>query len=249
MKSTQIFLTPNEGKKLIADALASLEFVQEAMQEHTVVVVMGTTNAYLANALLDRLGEKELDMRGFHRGITKPDSVTLKVPADKYDLVIEKGKVIPEKTIFDVVGSLTKDDIIFKGANAVHIASETAGVLIGHPAGGTVLACEQAAVGKRTTLIMPVGVEKRVEFPISDLASMVNDSFSAGLRLYPASGTPFTELDALSDLFDLDAELIAAGGICGAEGGCWFQCEGEDEDIDRLEKYTEELKALPAFEV
>ena len=237
MKNTQIFLTPNEGKQLIADALASLDFVQEAMREHTVVVVMGTTNAYLANALLSQLGEEEIDMKGFHRGITKPA------------LVIEKGKVIPEKTIFDVAGTLTKDDVIFKGANAVHISSETAGVLIGHPAGGTVLACEQAAVGKRTTFIMPVGVEKRVELPISDLASFVNDCDSEGLRLYPATGTPYTELDALTDLFDVDAELIAAGGICGAEGGCWFQCEGAGEDIDSLVEYVKELKELPAFEV
>ena len=249
MKNTQIFLTPNEGKQLIADALASLDFVQEAMREHTVVVVMGTTNAYLANALLSQLGEEEIDMKGFHRGITKPDSVGLKVQAQQYDLVIEKGKVIPEKTIFDVVPTLTKDDVIFKGANAVHISSETAGVLIGHPAGGTVLACEQAAVGKRTTFIMPVGVEKRVELPISDLASFVNDCDSEGLRLYPATGTPYTELDALTDLFDVDAELIAAGGICGAEGGCWFQCEGAGEDIDSLVEYVKELKELPAFEV
>ena len=47
----------------------------------------------------------------------------------------------------------------------------------------------------------------------------------------------------------MDAELIAAGGICGAEGGCWFQCEGADEDIDELEEYVKELKKLPAFEV
>ena len=249
MKNTQIFLTPNEGKQLIADALASLDFVQEAMREHTVVVVMGTTNAYLANALLSQIGEEEIDMKGFHRGITKPDSVGMKVPEQQYDLVIEKGKVIPEKTIFDVAGTLTKDDVIFKGANAVHISSETAGVLIGHPAGGTVMACEQAAVGKRTTFIMPVGVEKRVELPISDLASFVNDCDSEGLRLYPATGTPYTELDALTDLFDVDAELIAAGGICGAEGGCWFQCEGAGEDIDSLVEYVKELKELPAFEV
>ena len=249
MKNTQIFLTPNEGKQLIADALASLDFVQEAMREHTVVVVMGTTNAYLANALLSQLGEEEIDMKGFHRGITKPDSVGPKVQAQQYDLVIEKGKVVPEKTIFDVVPTLTRDDVIFKGANAVHISSETAGVLIGHPAGGTVMACEQAAVGKRTTFIMPVGVEKRVELPISDLASFVNDCDSEGLRLYPATGTPYTELDALTDLFDVDAELIAAGGICGAEGGCWFQCEGAGEDIDSLVEYVKELKELPAFEV
>ncbi|MBO6107524.1 MAG: hypothetical protein J6P32_08075 [Stomatobaculum sp.] len=107
MKSAQIFLTPNEGKKLIADALASLPMVEEALEEHTVVVVMGTTNAYLANALLESIGEKEIDMAPFHRGITKPASVPLKAEAGKYDLVISKGKVVPGKTIFDVVGELT----------------------------------------------------------------------------------------------------------------------------------------------
>ena len=83
MKSAQIFLTPNEGKKLIADALASLPMVEEALEEHTVVVVMGTTNAYLANALLESIGEKEIDMAPFHRGITKPASVPLKAEAGK----------------------------------------------------------------------------------------------------------------------------------------------------------------------
>ena len=249
MKSAQIFLTPNEGKKLIADGLASLPMVEEALAEHTVVVVMGTTNAYLANALLAKIDEDGIEMGAFHRGITKPASAEAKFTPSKYDLVITKGKVVPEKTIFDVVGDLTKDDIIFKGANAVHIETETAGVLIGHPAGGTILACEQAAIGKRTTLLMPVGVEKRVELPVSDLASMVNDCESTGLRLYPATGTPYTELDAIADLFDADAELIAAGGICGAEGGCWFQCEGDDEDIDRLVAYVAGLKELAGFEV
>ncbi len=249
MKSAQIFLTPNEGKKLIADALVSLPMVRDALFDHTVVVVMGTTNAYLAKAMLSKIGVKEFDMGAFHRGITKPDSVPAKYKAAKYDLVITKGKVVPEKTIFDIAPELTKDDIIFKGANAVHIATETAGVLIGNPVGGTVIPCEQAAIGKRTSLIMPVGVEKRVELPISDLASLVNDCDSAGLRLYPATGTPYTELDAIPDLFDVDAELIAAGGICGAEGGCWFQCEGEDKAVDRLTEYVKTLKGLEAFEV
>ena len=74
MKSAQIFLTPNEGKKLIADGLASLPMVEEALAEHTVVVVMGTTNAYLANALLAKIDEDGIEMGAFHRGITKPAS-------------------------------------------------------------------------------------------------------------------------------------------------------------------------------
>ena len=110
------------------------------------------------------------------------------------------------------------------------------------------MACEQAAVGKRTTFIMPVGVEKRVELPISDLASFVNDCDSEGLRLYPATGTPYTELDALTDLFDVDAELIAAvpARICGRaeERAAGSSAKSAGEDIDSLVEYVKELERL-----
>ena len=56
MKNIQIFLTPAAGKRLIAKAIAAREDVQDAVMNHTVVVIKGTTNAYLAEELLAGIG-------------------------------------------------------------------------------------------------------------------------------------------------------------------------------------------------
>lgn len=248
MKSIQLYLSPNQGKKLIADALASREDILAAAREHTVVVIMGTTNSYLAEALCEKLGLEGIDKGSFHRGILRPASPAIRA-AQKYDLIIRKGELLPEKTIFDISNELGPDDLIFKGANAVHLESDTAGILIGHPQGGTIIPIEAAVIGKRATLIHPVSVEKRVPLPIGKIADFVNAPQATGLRIYPSTGTPYTELDAFPELFDVDAEIMAAGGLCGYEGGCLYYCEGEDADIDTLSAYSEQLKQLPALEL
>lgn len=249
MKSTQIYFTPAAGKKLIADALASLDEIRDTMMHHTVVVLKGSTNGYLAEALASQLEEAAFDKKGFYRGLLKAPGCTAAAPQQPYDMVIEKGKLIPEKTIFDVADSLGAEDIIFKGANAVHLESGTAGVLIGDSRCGTILACESAAVGRRVRLIHPVGLEKRVELPMPDLASICNNFDDTGLRLFPSTGIPYTELDALSDLFGVTAEIMAAGGVCGYEGGCLLRCEGEVRDIDELITYAKTLQDLPPYQI
>jgi hypothetical protein len=47
--------------------------------------------------------------------------------------------------------------------------------------------------------------------------------------LLPIQGEVFTELDALKALTAAEVELVAAGGVCGAEGGCWIAVTGEEE--------------------
>ena len=48
----QVFFSVAAGKQLIAEGLASRADIQEALREHTVVVIMGTTNGCLAEELL-----------------------------------------------------------------------------------------------------------------------------------------------------------------------------------------------------
>ena len=59
--------------------------------------------------------------------------------------------------------ALKKGDIVFKGANAVNIDEEQAGVLLGSDNIGTAGPVLTAVYGRRVSLIVPVGVEKRVE--------------------------------------------------------------------------------------
>ncbi|WP_252891326.1 hypothetical protein [Thermoclostridium stercorarium] len=70
-------------------------------------------------------------------------------------MIIEKGVYVRGKTIFDVADNLDKGDIIVKGANAVDLAKRKAGVLIGHPKGGTIQAALSAVIGKRAVLYIP----------------------------------------------------------------------------------------------
>lgn len=65
MRSKQIFLLPAAGKKLIGLALAQEPFVIEAMEKQCVLIVAGTTNAYLAEALLARIGDTDFNKYRF----------------------------------------------------------------------------------------------------------------------------------------------------------------------------------------
>ena len=58
-ETRQYLLTVEEGKKLISRAVAQSESIQTAASGHTLVIVAGTTNGYLAEALLDQFGTSQ----------------------------------------------------------------------------------------------------------------------------------------------------------------------------------------------
>lgn len=246
--SSSVFITPDIGKRLIAKAIASLPEVRKAALNHTVVIITGTTNGYLASELLSFIGIN-FDKTGFYRGITVPTGTKVPSPEKTYDVVIKKGKYIEGLTIFDAAPDLSAGDIVFKGANAVNLETGDAGVLVGNPAVGTSLPVIQSVFGKRVKLIIPVGVEKRVEMPISELAHFSLENSCSGPTLCPIYGDVFTEIDALDILFDVSAEIMASGGVLGAEGGCYFLCTGERKDLSELREYLKQASALPPFSV
>lgn len=247
MKSIQFALTPAAGKQLIANALAQNEHLLKAARERTVVVVAGTTNRYVAKALLEAIGESEFTGKHFFRGITSGKPVPADLPEMDGDVVIEKGRWIHGRIIQDVAPELKAGDIILKGANAVDLKTGDAAVLIGHPEGGTLTGIFAAAIGRRVEVMVPVGVEKRVDGAISQLCSLCNDPQASGVRLAPAPGKAYTEIDAIREMTGAQAALIAAGGICGYEGAAWFQCTGTDEELKKVREVIEKVKNTPAF--
>jgi hypothetical protein len=163
------------------------------------------------------------------------------------DVVITKGVWQKGKTIADVVDSLQEGDVILKGANALDLTRRQAGILIGHPKAGTIGLALPAIVGRRVKLIIPVGLEKRVNGDLNTLAEKLNTPGASGYRLLPVSGEVFTELDALRALTAANVELIAAGGVCGAEGACWIAVTGEEEQEDFAEQIIASLADEPAY--
>lgn len=247
MKSKQIFLSPSAGKKLIALALAQDASVLEAMEKHTVLVVAGTTNAYLAEELLARLGDTDFEKYRFFRGIIRREGIPESLGKLEGDVIIRKGERIRGKSIHDVADEMKAGDMIFKGANAVHLATGESAILAGNPTSGTMGPIYRAAVGRRVRVIVPVGVEKRVEQPIHELCQIVNRAQASGLRLAPSVGMAYTELDAIRNLTGANPHLIAAGGVCGCEGSAFFQCEGTGEQLEKLEYWLHQVSSTPRF--
>ena len=244
----QTYLSPAAGKRLIAKARAARADVQTALKEHTILVIKGSTNAPLAEELLKLCGYDE-KVRGFYRGIFKPAEAEAKYPVNKCDLIFRKGEVIRDKTVFDIADELGPDDIAFKGANAVNPLTHQAAVLIGNPTGGTMVPLTKAVIGKRMKLIHPVGLEKRNRNDLNMMAQLCNESSTQGVRMVVSPGTAYTEVDAFRDLFGIKAILIAAGGVAGYEGGCFFLLQSEEEALAKCRDMLAEITAEPPFEL
>ncbi len=238
MAKFQVLITPAAGKALIAEALIHRPAVQEALCSHTIVVIKGTGNAYIAERLLAQCGEA-FSTSGYYRGITVPAGTELS-ELQHDDTVIIKGVPQHGMTVFDAVKDLGKGDVLFKGANALNIRDHTCGILIGNPKGGTMNAVWEAHA-KGVTVIHPVGLEKRVERPVHELIRM---NEGAGLRMFAGFGETFTEADALKELYGVGSEILASGGVAGAEGAVWLLVSGEEEQIracrEGLKAFTSE---------
>ena len=250
----QFLLTPAAGKRLIGIALAVHPAIQSALSSGTLVIVAGTTNGYVAEEILKNLGQADgFSRKRFFRGVALPPGKTTaqgRLPDESgfpCDVVIAKGVWQKGKSIFDVADGLKEGDVIFKGANALDLARRQAAVLIGHPQGGTAIAALQASVGRRVRLILPVGLEKRIPGDLMSLACGLNLTGQSGFRLLPLPGEVFTEIDAIRLTTGAEAEIIAAGGVGGAEGAVWLAVEGSQEEIARAEELLRKVWQERAF--
>jgi hypothetical protein len=81
------------------------------------------------------------------------------------------------------------------------------------------------------------------------LAEKVNLPGAGGFRLFPVPGQVFTEIEAVQLLTGATAEMIAGGGVCGAEGSCWLAISGTKEQEDVAEKLLASVASEPAFKL
>jgi hypothetical protein len=250
----QFLLTPSAGKRLIAKALAMHSQIQNAAREGTLVLIAGTTNGYLAEEICRSMGISGFSRERFFRGLTMPPNkpVTkegrlLDESQFPGDVVIVKGEWQKGKTIGDVVDSLKEGDVIVKGANALDLERKQAALLIGHPKAGTAGLSLPAVFGRRVKLIVAVGLEKRINRDLNAIAQKINEPGAEGYRFLPLPGEVFTEIEALKLLSGVDAELIAAGGVNGAEGAIWLATSGTKEQQEKAEAVVASLASEPAF--
>lgn len=250
----QLVITPAIGKRLIAIALAKNSKVVNAIKKGTLVIIAGTTNGYVAEEVLKHLDNKGFSKKHFFRGITLPPggAVTSEgrlADESKFpgDVVITNGVWQKGKTIGDVVDSLKEGDVILKGANALDMERKQAAVLIGHPKAGTIALAMQAVAGRRVKLIIPVGLEKRVNSDLYALTETLNSPDANGYRMFLVPGQVFTEIEAIKQLTGATAELIAAGGVCGAEGSYLLAVTGTETQEQNTEKLWKSIASEPPF--
>ena len=242
----EIMLTVAMGKRLIARGLMADTQVADAMRYHKLLIIGGSTNGYVAEEALRALGDgRAFDKRGFRRGVTAAPGAHMQAKPCGFDMLIDHGKVFTDRDVFAAAPDMGEGDMIMKGANALYLPGGEAGVLIGHPQGGTVIPTITAEIGHRVSIVVPVGLEE----PIAALAAIANSSEADGPRLFPLPGRTFTELDAIAALTGARPKLLAAGGALGAEGCVWLAVSGTDEQIAGVRALVKELSGEPATEL
>lgn len=242
----QFVLTVAESKRLIAKSIAQLPEVKKAMEEGTVVVATGTTNAYVLEELL---GIK-IDKRSYRSGVTTPKEPERhpepegeKIP----DKVFVNGGVAPEYDRVNAVHYMKKGDVYIKGANVINYLQEMAGILIGGIDGATIGHTIGHIIGKQIHLVIPVGLEKLTFEDINLLHKLAAEEDYEGPRMWPIAGKIITELEALNTLTGVDAYLYSSGGVAGAEGSVRILVDGSEEDMEKTLKIIESIKGEPRY--
>ncbi len=233
-------LTSSESKRLIAKGVAAMPEVQETMSEGYLLVGRGSTNGYIVEELLERSIEKERYVAGqVIRGVL----CALGQGDRLQPITFHKGEVleVEPSTLLDRLG---RGDMLLKGASAIDHTGNI-GVVMASPQGGTMGDFYLPFKARGGTILYPVGLEKMI--PSVEDASRMGGLFtverSIGARVgmvCVADGLAYTELDALEDLFGVEAVHFASGGYGGAEGSVTIAVEGDDEDVNECLDFIEE---------
>jgi len=245
----QLTLTPAEGKRLIGKAVSSMEKVQHAYKNGTLIIATSTTTVYVAEELM----HKEIPDKGmFTAGVVTREGAGITMADGRYKhYVFVKGE-LTECTTPELVPFLSKmgpRDVFIKGANAIDPFG-AAGVLLHGVGGGTIGTAWGHISRNGIQCIIPVGLEKLVPISLTDIADQLGVN-----RLDKAMGWPcgmmiihgeiITEIEAFSTLFGVDAIPVAGGGIDGAEGCKIFILDGEDEMVENAYSYIQSIKNEP----
>ncbi|MHB1006583.1 MAG: sugar phosphate isomerase family [Chloroflexota bacterium] len=239
-------LTPAESKRLIAKAVVQMPEVKAALEKAYIILTGGTTNAFVAQELLGR----RIEPSRFTAGISTNGLLCVTNPAEreKFPLVIYKGQVV-DKTIRQALDDYHPETIAIKGANAVDLEGNVGVITSGYD-GGTVAALIGTLTSQGIPYIVPVGLEKLVpsvkESAIYTGAKTLDYAIGADYGMYClVKARVVTEIQALKNLFDVEAKLVAAGGVGGSEGAVTLIVMGEEANMKAAIALVESVKGEP----
>jgi hypothetical protein len=258
----QVVLTPVESKKLIARAIAHLDFVKEAALNGIVIMHPSSSTYFIVEAIT---GERPAT-NYWVCGVVAPRGMCVEMamvlggytPREGSNSpgeflawwTIEHGKLITGEKLSILLDRMKSTDVFIKGVNALDPQGNV-GILIGDPMqGGTWGVILSVWRKKKFNLVYPVGLEKLIPTPISQAtkeAKQARYEYAMGLPtgLFPCSSegsTTVTEVDAIKMLSGATATPIAAGGLGGAEGAITLVVKGDEEQVKKAIEHIEESK-------
>ncbi len=258
-----VTLTPAESKRLIAKGVAAMPEVKNALKSGIIIFARGTTNTYVAEEIMQTSVEnkaaydrKIINKAEYSRGIITHGELTVNQRRGTgNDFVLKDGKVW-DVTPQEAIAQFTRNDVFFKGANAVDAWGE-AGVLCAGADAGTIGYALMSLVARDANLIVPVGLEKMVPSveDAMNVTGVYNYKYSIGspVVLIPlVKAKVVTEIEALAILFGVSAAMVGSGGIGGSEGTVVLVIEGGEASVDKafgLIKSIKGEKPVPIPEI
>ncbi|MFQ3619692.1 MAG: hypothetical protein SNJ78_01990 [Spirochaetales bacterium] len=238
----QVTLTPNESKRLIAEAVATLPKLKQALKEHKVLFKGGTT----VSALTEKLFGVSLRISGriSNRGAVTSFNMN---PAIPHTLLVERGeRKNVDKDVLSAVKSLGLGDIAIIGANAIDPYGYAA-MMAGTEGGGSPGDAWTALSTEGAEVWILASWEKLIPNPISEAVQAAGRKkpiacIGMAVGLMPITGKIFTESEAFTILGKVKATVIGKGGVAGGEGSISYVLEGEEEEVGRLFTLVENLK-------
>lgn len=242
-------LTPSESKRLIGKAVAAMPEVLKALKEGYLIIGRGSTNAYIAEELMNQTIEKEKYVAG---QVVKGVLCVLDQGIRIQPITFHKGEILSVDPA-TLIGKLGSEDVVLKGANAVDHKGNV-GVVMANPVGGTIGQFYMAMKAQGARIIYPVGLEKLI--PSVEAAAKFGGRLTlgrtigapVGLVCIPG-GKVITEIEAVHGLFGVRAVHFASGGYGGAEGAVTLLVEGDDDKVNRCLDFVETIKGEPPLPV
>jgi hypothetical protein len=226
-------LTPTQSKKLIAEAVAIHPAVRRALEEGTIVITLGTTNAHIVARLLG----KEVDVSHYAAGIVRGGELDV-VPAEERlpGVILRRGQLC-EDDQGKVLAEFTGLDVLIKGGNAVD-EEGVVGVLMASREGGTIGKALGIVKARGATLLMPIGLEKLIPSVAEACRYLGLDrvGIATGEKagLMPVVGAEvITELQALRLLAGVKAVMVASGGWGDSQGAVTLAVSGQQPQVER----------------
>lgn len=247
----QVTITPAEGKRLIARAVASMNVVQEALKNGTIVIATSTTASYVVEELL----EKKIENKGlFTIGVITGRGCCITDPKIRYlHHVIRKGKIEERNTLQlkEVLADMGPQDVFIKGANAIDPFGQ-AGIFLGSTDGGTIGNSWGYISANGITAIFIAGLEKLVPVSLSEAVGYtgiksIDKSLGMAVGLMVVQGNIITEIEALKILTEVQAIPIGGGGIDGGEGSKTLVLEGDEDAVEAAYELVCSIKGEPAL--